>query len=105
MNINPLQVHPEAECVSINGKVRRLTRMEWDMLEILRNNIGRTLSRSFLIERLYGSCEPECDSVRVIIARLRQKLEGSSYHIPNSRGEGYRLEKVEPDDRTPRGRR
>ena len=68
----------------------RLTRKEFELLRVLKENPGKCLSREFLLQTVWGyDKSAHSRTVDVHIARLRRKLEGGEEHIRTAVGEGY----------------
>ncbi len=83
--------------VTYEGKPLRLPHMEFRLLEFLVRNAGRTVSRKFIFERVWGYYfDPGANLINVHIGRLRRKLDrpDRSPSITTVKGEGYRLEIV-----------
>ena len=71
-----------------------LTAREFTILETLLRRPGSVLSREEILEQAWGEREePMSNTIDVLIARLRKKLDarGSSSRIETVRGVGYRL--------------
>jgi DNA-binding response OmpR family regulator len=71
-----------------------LTAREFAILETLMLRAGSVLSREEILEQAWGEREePMSNTIDVLIARLRKKLDarGSSSRIETVRGVGYRL--------------
>ena len=71
-----------------------LTAREFTILETLLRRAGSALSREEILEQAWGEREePMSNTIDVLIARLRKKLDarGSSSRIETVRGVGYRL--------------
>jgi DNA-binding response OmpR family regulator len=71
-----------------------LTAREFTILETLLRRAGSVLSREEILEQAWGEREePMSNTIDVLIARLRKKLDarGSSSRIETVRGVGYRL--------------
>jgi len=81
--------------VLVEGKPLRLPTMEFKLLEFLLRHAGRTLSRKFIFEQVWGYYfDPGANLINVHIGRLRRKLDRPG-HLPciaTVKGEGYRLE-------------
>ena len=76
-----------------------LTPREFEFLELLLRNSGRVLTRTRLIEAVWGNeRDIENNTVDVLIRQLRIKLEppGASRLIHTIRGIGYTLREEEP---------
>jgi DNA-binding response OmpR family regulator len=71
-----------------------LTAREFAILETLMRRAGSVLSREEILEQAWGEREePMSNTIDVLIARLRKKLDArnSSSRIETVRGVGYRL--------------
>ena len=78
--------------VTIGGSALDLTRREMELLELLLRNPGRTFSRNFLLERLWGSDFDGLDrAVDTQMVRLRRKLGEFGDCIEAVWGVGYRF--------------
>ncbi len=78
--------------VSLGGKDLDLTRREMDMLELLLRHPGRTFSRDYLLERLWGDDFDGLDrAVDTQMVRLRKKLGDFGDSIEAVWGVGYRF--------------
>ena len=76
----------------IDGQSVQLTPTETKLLYLLMRNAGRTVSTSFLLQRLWPMEEVFEDALRVHIHRLRQKIEPSPSrprYVLTERGIGY----------------
>lgn len=80
--------------VSRCGRELALSQREFQLLVLLAQHAGRTLSRSDLIEHLWGQAlSAEDNALDVHVSRLRRKLDGpfAQKLIRTVRGVGYRL--------------
>ncbi len=71
-----------------------LTTREFELLKLLVQNVGKPLSRDFILQRVWGyDFESDTDPVKVYINFLRRKLnaEGEPDLIHSMRGFGYVL--------------
>lgn len=76
--------------VSIDGSLVAFSRKEYEILEFLASNIGKTYSRSELIATLWTDSPYVIDrTVDVHIARIRSKLGAHRDMITNRTGFGY----------------
>jgi DNA-binding response OmpR family regulator len=78
--------------VSWHGKDLQLTKQEFQILELLIRSKDEVLSPEAIVERAWSSfSESSPDTVRVHIARLRKKFDGSTYPCPvkTVHGRGY----------------
>lgn len=88
----PLTLDPEAFTVFLNNSPLELTRTEFDLLSLLARNPGRTFSRNYLLETIWGSSYISGDrSVDNAVLRLRRKLESHGNLIEAVWGIGYRF--------------
>lgn len=85
--------------VKVNGEVIRTTAREFELALLLFQNLGRPLSRSYIMEMLW-SLNPDV-STRTLdthVARIRTKLkffpEHNGYRMTSIYGFGYRLDAV-----------
>lgn len=84
--------------VSRCGRELTLSQREFQLLVLLTQHAGRTLSRSDLIEQLWGQGSSADDNaLDVHVSRLRRKLDGpfANKLICTVRGVGYRLSTAE----------
>jgi len=79
--------------VLVKGRPVDLTRKEFDLLHIFMQNVGKVLTREFLLQKVWGyEYEGETRTVDVHIRHLRRKLgpEGEE-RIETIHGVGYKL--------------
>ena len=92
----PVRMDVERHTVSVRGVVVPLPLKEFDLLEFLLRNSGRVLTRSQLIDRVWGSdYVGDTKTLDVHIKRLRAKLEAdpaTPIHLVTVRGLGYKFE-------------
>ena len=90
-----LTIDLAAKIVCRGDRQVRLTPTEWSILELLARNAGRLVSRSELLQHIWGPIErKETSYLRVYIAQLRQKLErdpAHPRHLITEAGMGYRF--------------
>jgi DNA-binding response OmpR family regulator len=80
--------------VSRSGQILQLTTQEFVLLEYLCRNAGRVVTRSMILERVWGlRNQPNTNVVDVQICRLREKVDlpGQETLIVTLRGTGYVL--------------
>jgi two-component system response regulator CpxR len=66
-----------------------LTRLEFDLLDLLVQSAGRVVPYRELVERVLGCVfVPESTALRVHVAHLRRKLGGAAGAIVTVRGRG-----------------
>jgi two-component system response regulator RegX3 len=92
----PVRIDIERHIVTINGQVTQLPLKEFELLEFLMRNSGRVLTRSQLIDRIWGSDYfGDTKTLDVHIKRLRSKIEpdpANPIYIQTVRGLGYKFE-------------
>jgi two-component system KDP operon response regulator KdpE len=85
-----------ARRVHRQGNDLHLTPKEWEIVEVLVRNPGRLVSQRQLLHDVWGpSYETETEYLRVLMARVRRKLETDPSHPMHFRtepGMGYRFE-------------
>src|SRR5450755_3355504 len=77
---------------SRGGQVLQLTQQEFVLLEYLCRNAGRVVTRSMILDKVWGMrIQPDTNVVDVHIYRLRGKVDGSGQQplIRTLRGVGY----------------
>jgi DNA-binding response OmpR family regulator len=86
-----LTLDPARREVVRGGHFIHLTRKEFGVLEVLMAADGSVISAEQLLERVWDeNADPFTNSVRVVVATLRQKL-GTPPLIETVHGSGYRL--------------
>ncbi len=93
-----LTIDYAAGCAYIDGEELHLTPMEYKLLCLLAQNVGKVLTHTFITGKVWGSSmESDVASLRVFMATLRKKLEagGDVQYIQTHIGIGYRMLKVE----------
>mgnify|MGYP006268614455 CR=1 FL=1 len=92
----PVRIDVERHAVTVRGEAVSLPLKEFDLLELLVRNAGRVLTRSQLIDRVWGAdYVGDTKTLDVHIKRLRAKVEqdpANPVHIQTVRGLGYRFE-------------
>ena len=79
---------------SRGGQLLQLTQQEFVLLEYLCRNAGRVVTRSMILDKVWGMrIVPDTNVVDVHIYRLRGKVDGAGQHplIKTMRGIGYVL--------------
>jgi DNA-binding response OmpR family regulator len=99
VRVGALVVEPDARRVTLRGREVEMTRREFDLLEVLARNAGIVLSRSVLLERVWGyDFEVTGNAVDTFVGYLRRKLEahGESRMLHTVRGVGFVLREARP---------
>src|SRR5580704_4489790 len=87
-----LVLEPAGHRATLAGKSLDLSRREMDLLELLLRHPGRTFSRDFLLERLWGADFDGLDrAVDTQMVRLRRKLGDLGVCMETVWGVGYRF--------------
>lgn len=87
-----LYVCPEKHIVQVNGTNVPLTNKEFSLLCLLLENDGTVLTRSVIMDRIWGSdFSGENRTVDVHVRTLRAKLGSAGKSIETVRGVGYRM--------------
>lgn len=94
-----LRVDYAAGCAYLGEEELHLTPIEYKLLCLLAQNVGRVLTHTFITQKIWGSSwENDIASLRVFMATLRKKIEkapDSPQYIQTHIGVGYRMMKVE----------
>ena len=98
MEVGPVKLNTGKHQVSVNGAPVALPLKEFELLEFLMRNSGRVLTRSQLIDRVWGGdYYGDTKTLDVHIKRLRAKIEADPANpvlIQTIRGLGYKLENI-----------
>lgn len=98
-----LRIDFAAGCAFMADEELHLTPIEYKLLCLLANNIGKVLTHTFITQKIWGSSwENDIASLRVFMATLRKKLEtgkSSPQYIQTHIGVGYRMLRVEAKDK------
>ena len=86
-------------CAYMNGEEMHLTPIEYKLLCLFSQNVGRVLTHQFILKEIWNSpLESDITSLRVFMATLRKKIEknpAKPKYIQTHVGIGYRMLKVE----------
>jgi two-component system response regulator RegX3 len=92
----PVRIDTDRHVVTVRGDVVGLPLKEFDLLEYLLRNSGRVLTRTQLIERVWGAdYVGDMKTLDVHVKRLRAKVEedpANPVHLLTVRGLGYKFE-------------
>jgi two-component system, OmpR family, response regulator RegX3 len=95
----PYSVDLSAKSISLGGETIPLTQKEFELALFLFRNVGRQLSRGYLLETIWGrNPRVATRTVDTHISRIRGKLQlqpENGYRITPTYNFGYRLERVE----------
>ena len=94
-----LRIDYGAGCAYLGEKEMHLTPIEYKLLCLMAQNVGKVLTHTYIMQQIWGSSwENDIASLRVFMATLRKKLESepdSPQYIQTHIGVGYRMMKVE----------
>ena len=93
-----LRIDYAAGCAFLGTEELHLTPIEYKLLCLLAQNVGRVLTHTFIMENIWGNgWENDIASLRVFMATLRKKLEKNQngiQYIQTHIGVGYRMIRV-----------
>jgi two-component system, OmpR family, response regulator RegX3 len=96
LEAGPVRMDVERHVVTVRGSEVGFPLKEFELLEMLLRNAGRVLTRSQLIDRVWGSdYVGDTKTLDVHVKRLRAKIEddpGRPRQLLTVRGLGYKLE-------------
>ena len=96
ISAGPVNIDIDRHLVTINGSTIALPLKEFELLEFLVRNSGRVLTRTQLIDRVWGSDYfGDTKTLDVHVKRLRAKIEvdpANPVYIQTIRGLGYKFE-------------
>ncbi len=98
VKISDVLINPDTKCAEFNAKNIGLTGMEFSLLYYLANNRNMAVSRSELLEKVWGfENEVETRATDDMIKRIRKKLSdaGSILKIDTVWGFGFRIKDKE----------
>ena len=78
----------------VDGADLLLAQKEFSLLSLFVRHENQTMTADFLYEKAWGQpMQNDANAVKVMVSRLRKKLEGSGYTITAEYGAGYRFER------------
>jgi two-component system OmpR family response regulator len=94
LTVGPITLDEESHKVTFNDEVVELSPTEFRLLHVLLESKGRVLSKSFLLEEVWGiNFETETTVVDTYISYLRKKLHKDGFEgIKTVRGVGFQLQ-------------
>lgn len=84
--------------VSVNGRSVRLTKKEFQILELLMSYPGKVYSAEEIYESIWEETAINTETIMVHVRRLREKIEANPKHPEYLKavwGVGYKIEKME----------
>lgn len=96
LEAGPVRMDVERHQVSVNGQKVSMPLKEFELLELLLENVNRVLTRGQIIDRVWGSNYfGDTKTLDVHIKRIRSKVEedpARPVHLLTVRGLGYKYE-------------
>ena len=96
--IGPYDINLGKRTITVSGEPVTLTDKDFELATFMFQNIGRLLSRDFLLERVWGiSMDINTRTVDTHVSRLRRKLNikpENGFRVKTIYQHGYRLERV-----------
>ncbi len=96
LTAGPVQMDIERHIVTVNGNKVSMPLKEFELLELLMENVNRVLTRGQIIDRVWGSnYYGDTKTLDVHIKRIRSKIEDDParpVHLMTVRGLGYKFE-------------
>lgn len=89
-----LKIDFASGCTYVNNQEIHLTPIEYKLLCLLAQNVGRVLTHNYILTQIWGSAfQSEIPSLRVFMTTLRKKIEKSNSvkYIQTHVGIGYRM--------------
>jgi DNA-binding response OmpR family regulator len=101
MEFEPYRIDVNNRSVTVAGEPIKLTQKEYELIVFLFKNIGRVVSRSHLLESVWGT-NPEINTrtIDTHMSRIRSKLgiaPENGWRLSSIYQHGYRLEKMAQD--------
>ena len=94
-----LVIDYDSSCVFLEGRELHLTPIEYKLLCLLAQNVGKVLAHTYITREIWGTAwENDVASLRVFMATLRKKIEADTTkprYIQTHVGVGYRMLRIE----------
>lgn len=96
LSAGPVVMDIERHLVTVNGQKTQMPLKEFELLELLMENVNRVLTRGQIIDRVWGSDYfGDTKTLDVHVKRIRSKIEDDPArprHLMTVRGLGYKFE-------------
>jgi two-component system, OmpR family, KDP operon response regulator KdpE len=92
--LGELEINYAKRIVTLADNEVHLTPIEYKIIVLLANNIGKVLTHDFIMKQIWGPYTNEIQALRVNMANIRRKLEtnpGEPKYIVTEVGVGYRM--------------
>ncbi len=96
LRLDDLTIDTEAKSLTKSGKGIYLTRKEYMLLECMAKRIGHVITRSEIMEEVWGNdTDPFSNTVEAHVRNLRKKIETSAHerYIHTIPGRGYKFDR------------
>ena len=100
MQVGQLQIDTNKRRVYMRNELLRLTGREYNLLELLASHSGESISRTEILEKIWGYSPQRHGDLRVVdvhVSRLRSKIEADPKNpelIITERGTGYLFQRA-----------
>ena len=94
MAIGELEIDESRRVVTLSGEKVHLTPIEYRIIVLLAQNIGKVLTHDYIVKEVWGPYANEKQTLRVNMANIRRKIEqnpGEPKYIVTEMGVGYRM--------------
>lgn len=94
ITINNLCIDYEKRIVKVEDKEVHLTPIEYKIIVLLSQNVGKVLTHDYIIKEIWGPYQNENQTLRVNMANIRRKIEenpAEPKYIVTEVGVGYRM--------------
>jgi DNA-binding response OmpR family regulator len=102
LHFGPYVFEPRRGRITTMGKPVDVTRKEFDLALLFFRNVGRPLSRTLIVETVWGGNPPEISrTIDTHVSRVRHKLgliSGHGFRLAPVYGFGYRLDQVKSNE-------
>ena len=96
--LGPIELDLGTHTAKVNGEEVKLTNKDFDLAAFMFNNLGKILSREYLLKMVWGIGQDiNTRTVDMHISRIRRKLninQSIGYSLKTVYQHGYRLEKI-----------
>lgn len=92
LRVGTLSLDLRHRVLHAQGRRIELTGRELGLLEVLMRNAGRVVTRTEILDQVWGvHFDPESNVIEVHMRRLREKLGDAAASLETVRGQGYRM--------------
>jgi two-component system KDP operon response regulator KdpE len=94
VTVGGLIIDESKRIVTLGGERVHLTPIEYKIIVLLAQNIGKVLTHDYMVKEIWGPYADEKQTLRVNMANIRRKIEknpGEPQYILTEMGVGYRM--------------